>query len=249
MEAILRQHHWLLHARPAVGCACVLLGLAAAVCPASAAWAQFRIGVWTPGGHQDYAWSYDASFVASDANDLEALGIDLLVDSTPFWDDTDPPDHTLDFEHTIMSQWIYRGGFVVHWAPQNTSPATVLDYLEYYAGRLDAQYPVSGPRYTEVQQRVTALIAQHSPYGTAFTGYRVGHETAPTDYGIYDQGTYGNLGAVIDAIREQDTSHRIIAVGNVMDDGPTRWTTGEQAAFRNAFFRADAAPPPNILMH
>ncbi|MEW6750436.1 MAG: hypothetical protein AB1505_05595, partial [Candidatus Latescibacterota bacterium] len=246
MGAIFRRYEPLLDPRRAARRACLFVGLLVAH-PGAAAWAQFHIGVWTPGGHQHQAGSFDASFVASDVADLDALGIDLLVDSTPKWDLYEPPDHSLYFEHQVMSYWINRGGFVVHWAPeyQQLGLGTVDDYLEYYAGRPDAQYPVD---VGQVHQRVADLIAQHSPYGTAFYGYRLGHETDPIGYGIYDQGTYGNLGAVIDEIRGQDMTRRIIAVGNVMDDGLTRWTTGEQAAFRNAFFRADAAPA-NILMH
>lgn len=198
--------------------------------------AQFTIGVWQPGGHV----AADASFGTAEVNDLTALGIDLLVDSTPRVDNAGSADHSQDFEESIMSQWGGHGGFVVFFEPEDTDPYGRT--LEYYAGRTATIIQ------SELNAKVSALVNKwgNPPYADAFYGYRIGHENAPDGQGIYDSNTYSNLATVIQTIRNYDTTRRIIAIGNV--DNLGSWSLAEQTAFRQQFFRPATEPgPANIL--
>ena len=62
-----------------------LLILAALAGLPTGAWAEFRIGVWQPGGHTPA----DTLFTQDTADDLDALGVDLLI-NTPNGIGNDP---------------------------------------------------------------------------------------------------------------------------------------------------------------
>ncbi len=80
----------------------------------------------------------------------------------------------------------------------------------------------------------------------AFYGYQIGHEIDYQGHGIYDSDTYDNMVTVINTIRDHDTEHRIIAIGNTTD---SRWTSTEQDSFRTHFFGPDSlSGPANIFM-
>ncbi|MEW6756513.1 MAG: hypothetical protein AB1505_36915, partial [Candidatus Latescibacterota bacterium] len=233
----------------------MLLSSVAALClsaPASGQ-DQFSIGVWQPGGHL----AVDAYFASADVTDLTELDIDGLYNAA-LTDDYQDADQTQDSEEDIMGDWLGHGQLLVHRAPENRSPFETRQYyehLEWYAGRTAyTLQPTGDPNVTPI---VDALLEKwtHTDYGggVAFRGYRVGHETAPQGQGIYDPATYDNLERVIAHIRVSDSIRRVIAIGNVRDDGPTRWITtpvDEQALFRERFFRpATEAGPANVLMH
>ena len=82
------------------------------------AWSEFRIGVWQPGGHTPA----DTSFTSTTVADLDALGVDLLI-NTPNGVGNDATRTYQAFEESIMSQWSGTGpngprGFVVQHAPE-----------------------------------------------------------------------------------------------------------------------------------
>ena len=101
-----------------------LLTLAALAGLPTSAWAEFRIGVWQPGGHVHT----DISFTAATAQDLDDLGVDLLI-NTPnqVGNQQTQPDYGgyQDFEEIILGHWNNRvlgpngpRGFVVQHAPE-----------------------------------------------------------------------------------------------------------------------------------
>ena len=223
----------------------------------TSAWAEFRIGVWQPGGHL----ASDVSFNHITVADLNSLGVDLLI-NTP--SDVGRTDGSYQrFEENIMSQWNDAGkGFVVQHAPEGHSRFLPLPLLaeqgyhwklERYAGSLcetDMSPTMSPTRRNNLGEAARLLSSKWEPYA-GFYGYRIGHETDPCGHGIYDLDTYDNMSTVINSIRAYDTEHRIIAVGNTLD---TRWTGHEQTAFLQNFFRPNTIPggpdpsPANIFM-
>ena len=250
-----------------------LLILAALAGLPTSAWAEFRIGVWQPGGHD----RTDVLFTAATADDLDALGVDLLINTPNEVGETN--GRYQDFEESIMSQWSNREsepngprGFVVQHAPEDHSSFPVSSHsrrgyawkLERYAGSLrpncstgEIAGNLTNTNLTTGQRRnlgetVRLLSTKWTAYDE-FYGYRIGHEADPCggDGGVYSSDTYANMSAVIDSIRAYDTEHRIIAVGNTLD---TRWTGHEQTAFLQNFFRPNTIPggpdpsPANIFM-
>ena len=241
-----------------------LLMLAALAGLPTGAWAEFRIGVWQPGGHTPA----DILFTQDTADDLDALGVDLLI-NTPDGVGNDASGEFQDFEESILSQWSGTGpngprSFVVQHAPEGLSRFRSnlgQGYpwnLTRYAGSVcdDAIFFTTRPFMRPSMRRLLgeAVDSLASKWTGAdyngFYGYRIGHEADPCG-GIYDSRTYANMSTVIDSIRAYDTQHRIIAVGNTLD---TRWTAEEQAAFRQNFFRLNTIPggpdpsPANIFM-
>ena len=242
-----------------------LLILAALAGLPTSAWAEFRIGVWQPGGHD----RTDVSFTAATATDLDALGVDLLI-NTPnqVGNQLGQPDYGgyQDFEENILSLWNNTvpepngpRGFVVQHAPEGHSRRGYHWKLERYAGSLcdtretNRDRALHNPMWLNESNdlgEATGLLWNKWRTYPGFYGYRIGHET---DYcgGIYDSRTYDNMSTVINSIRAHDTEHRIIAVGNTLD---TRWTGHEQTAFRQNFFRPNTIPggpdpsPANIFM-
>lgn len=217
---------------------CLVVVFLAVLCWHGKVGAQFTIGVWQPGGHT----AAEASFTQADSLDLVALGIDLLVDSTPRVDDSYFADHTQDFEEVIMPRWNRSGGVVAFFEPEDNDP-NYGNNLERYAGTTGTH------DQTTLNDKVDALIAKWNPF-TGFYGYRIGHEADPTDSdGIYNSATYGNLAQVIHTVRNRgDITRRLIALGNVTSTGT--WTLQEQADFRDAFFRPEGeAGPANVFMH
>ena len=242
----------------------------------TSAWAEFRIGVWQPGGHVGgqpaghvgVPLTVDTSFTAATVTDLDALGVDLLI-NTPNRVGVNDGMYQA-FEESIMRQWSGTGpngprGFVVQHAPEGHSSFTGPTHLHSegypwnltrYAGSVcDADiFLTTRPTMTSIMENnlgeaVDSLSTKWTAYN-AFYGYRIGHEA---DYcgGVYDSRTYANMSTVIDSIRAYDTEYRIIAVGNTLD---TRWTGHEQTAFRQNFFRPNTIPggpdpsPANIFM-
>ena len=240
------------------------------------AWAEFRIGVWQPGGHT----RADALFTRDTADDLDALGVDLLI-GTP----RRVGEHNgryQAFEENIMRQWSGTGpngprGSVVQYAPEghprrSTHRAEYPWYLERYTGALLSnpdcrRVAVTDPMTTDEMRDLSGTVRLLATKWTAydgFYGYRIGHEHDPcgrhadtttgtfTDGGIYNSDTYTNMSTVIDSIRAYDTQHRIIAVGNTLNTDA--WTPVEQTAFRQSFFRPNTIPggpdpsPANIFM-
>ena len=254
-----------------------LLILAALAGLPTSAWAEFRIGVWQPGGHD----RTDILFTADTADDLDFLGVDLLI-NTPnqVGNQFGQPDYGgyQDFEENILSHWINSDtepgpngprGFVVQHAPEGHPRLTIAagyDWkLERYAGSLrpncsrgEIAGDLNTTDLTTGQRRnlgvtVDLLATKWTAYNS-FYGYRIGHEADPCggDGGIYNSDTYTNMSTVIDSIRAYDTEHRTIAVGNTWD---TRWTSAEQTAFGQRFFRPDTTAtgdpdpsPANIFM-
>ena len=243
-----------------------LLILAALAGLPTSAWAEFRIGVWQPGGHD----RTDVSFTAATATDLDALGVDLLI-NTPnqVGNQLGQPDYGgyQDFEENILSLWNNTvpepngpRGFVVQHAPEGHSRRGYHWKLERYAGSLcdtretNRDRALHNPMWLNESNdlgEATGLLWSKWRTYPGFYGYRIGHEA---DYcgGIYDSRTYANMSTVIDSIRAYDTEHRIIAVGNTMNTDA--WTPVEQTAFRQSFFRPNTIPggpdpsPANIFM-
>ena len=253
-----------------------LLILAALAGLPTSAWAEFRIGVWQPGGHT----LADTLFTRDTADDLDALGVDLLI-NTPNGVGNDATRTYQAFEESILSQWSGTGrngprGFVVQHAPEGAA-AGYHWKLDRYAGSLWVncrQGAFAGDRNNtdltsgqriNLGETVDSLATKWTTYD-GFYGYRIGHEHDPCgryqipgtnpprfiDGGIYNSVTYDNMVTVIDSIRAYDTEHRIIAVGNTWD---TRWTSAEQTAFGQRFFRPDTTAtgdpdpsPANIFM-
>ena len=248
-----------------------LLILAALAGLPTSAWAEFRIGVWQPGGHL----ASDVSFNHITVADLNSLGVDLLI-NTPNQVGITNGRYQL-VEENIMSQWNDAGkGFVVQHAPEGHSSFTGPTHphsegypwkLERYAGSLMANCvrgafvnsPMTLDEINNLGETVRLLSSKWKPYA-GFYGYRIGHEhdpcgrhaipgTNPTrwiDGGLYNRNTYANMATVINSIRAYDTDHRIVAVGNTQ---APEWTSVEQDAFRTHFFRLDTEPgPANIFM-
>ena len=225
-----------------------LLTLAALVGLPTGAWAEFRIGVWQPGGHTPA----DILFTQDTADDLDALGVDLLI-NTPNGVGNDASGEFQAFEESIMRQWSGTGpngprGFVVQHAPEGHR----LGYpwnLTRYAGSLCPNDNV-GDRRDDLGEAARLLWSKWRTY-PGFYGYRIGHETDHCG-GVYNLDTYANMSTVIDSIRAYDTQHRIIAVGNTLNT--REWTAEEQTAFRQNFFRLNTIPggpdpsPANIFM-
>ena len=220
-----------------------LLTLAALAGLPTDAWAEFRIEVWQPGGHV----RADTSFTSATVADLDALGVDLLI-NTPNEVGDDATLTFQAFEESIMSQWSGTGpngprGFVVQHAPEGHQ----LGYnwkLERYAGSLCAG-DNAGLRRNDLGAAVDSLVNKWSAYD-GFYGYRIGHEADPCGHGIYDSATYANMATVIDSIRADDTTRRIVAIGNTQSGVWDKW---EQTAFRQSFFRPATEPgPANIFM-
>ncbi len=243
-----------------------LLTLAALAGLPTGAWAEFRIGVWQPGGHTPA----DILFTQDTADDLDALGVDLLI-NTPDGVGNDASGEFQAFEESIMRQWSGTGpngprGFVVQHAPEGHSRLTIATgrhwNLTRYAGSLWANCrrgQFAGDRNStnlltdqrdNLGEAVDSLSTKWTAYNS-FYGYRIGHEADPCG-GIYDSATYDNMSTVIDSIRAYDTQHRIIAVGNTLNT--REWTAEEQAEFRQNFFRPNTIPggpdpsPANIFM-
>ena len=176
-----------------------------------------------------------------------------------------PHEIMQDLEKTIIRKFKTHGGLVVEQSaeedlrsenpalegPTYTSRVPFRDRLIDFAG-------VSGSiNDHKLEQQAIALSTKWggTDYVDGFFGYFIGHEQYPNWYseggfqgGIYDSNTYGNLGKVIDAIREVDTKRAIVAAGSVNDIAA--WTTDEQEAFRKEFFRPTTeSGPANILMN
>ena len=232
-----------------------LLTLAALAGLPTGARAEFRIGVWQPGGHV----STDTSFTTTTAADLDELGVDLLI-NTPR-EIGEQSGQYQAFEESIMRQWSGTGengprGFVVQSAPEGDSLQGYDWYLERYAGALllstdtscgvgGVNNPMLALQRNYLGETVDSLASKWTAYD-GFYGYRIGHEADPCGHGIYDSRTYANMVTVIDSIRAYDTTHRIVAVGNT-ESGV--WDRGEQDAFRQSFFRPATEPgPANIFM-
>ena len=237
-----------------------LLILAALAGLPTGAWAEFRIGVWQPGGHVGgqpaghvgVPLTVDTSFTAATVTDLDALGVDLLI-NTPNRVGVNDGMYQA-FEESIMRQWSGEGkGFVVQHAPEGHRRGYAWK-LERYAGSLcdpDMSPAMSSDRRDDLGEAVRLLESKWEPYDE-FYGYRIGHEADPCgDGGIYNSDTYANMVTVIDSIRAHDTEHRIIAVGNTESDA---WDAMERTAFRQSFFRPNTIPggpdpsPANIFM-
>ena len=246
------------------------------------AWAEFRIGVWQPGGHiggqpeghVGVPFDVDTSFTAATVADLDALGVDLLI-NTPNRVGIDPSGDVGEFqafEESIMSQWSGTGpngprGFIVERAPEglprfrsNLSQGYPWNLTRYAGSVCDAAiFSTTRPFMRPSMRRrlgetVDSLASKWTgtDYG-GFYGYRIGHEADPCggDGGVYNSATYDNMVTVIDSIRAYDTEHRIIAVGNTF---ASNWTSAEQTAFGQRFFRPNTIPggpdpsPANIFM-
>ena len=234
-----------------------LLILAALAGLPTGAWAEFRIGVWQPGGHTPA----DTLFTRDTADDLDALGVDLLI-NTPNGVGNDPTGDVGEFqafEESIMSQWSGTGpngprGFVVEHAPEDHSRLGYHWNLTRYAGSVcNALVNPIMRLNRELGEAVDSLATKWTAYD-GFYGYRIGHEADPCggDGGVYNSATYDNMVTVIDSIRAYDTEHRIVAVGNTFAPA---WTSAEQTAFGRRFFRpnttttGDPDPSPaNIFM-
>ena len=130
--------------------------------------AQFTIGVWQPGGYE----TADISFSTSDINDLNNLGINLLI-NTPRLENVWLPTIVQDFEESIMEQWnnsgIENSSFVVYYEPENVSPGGWT--LEHYAGNLGTINQIV------LNSKVFNLVGKwgNPPYLGVFYGYRIGH--------------------------------------------------------------------------
>ena len=238
----------------------------------TSSWAEFRIGVWQPGGHVGgqpaghvgVPLTVDTSFTAATVTDLDALGVDLLI-NTPNRVGVNDGMYQA-FEESIMRQWSGTGpngprGFVVQHAPEGHSRRGYPWNLTRYAGSVcDADiFLTTRPTMTSIMENnlgeaVDSLASKWTgtDYG-GFYGYRIGHEADPCgDGGIYNSDTYDNMVTVIDSIRAYDTEYRIIAVGNTLNTDA--WTPVEQTAFRQSFFRPNTIPggpdpsPANIFM-
>ena len=266
-----------------------LLILAALAGLPTGAWAEFRIGVWQPGGHiggqpeghVGVPFDVDTSFTAATVADLDALGVDLLI-NTPNRVGIDPSGDVGEFqafEESIMSQWSGTGpngprGFIVEHAPEglprfrlNLSQGYPWNLTRYAGSVCDAAiFSTTRPFMRPSMRRrlgetVDSLASKWTgtDYG-GFYGYRIGHEADPCvryripgtnpprwiDGGIYNSATYDNMVTVIDSIRAHDTEHRIVAVGNTLAPA---WTSAEQTAFGQRFFRPATEPgPANIFM-
>ena len=186
-----------------------LLILAALAGLPTSAWAEFRIGVWQPGGHTPA----DTLFTRDTADDLDALGVDLLI-NTPDGVRNDAGGGFQAFEESIMSQWSGTGpngprGFVVQHAPEGHSSRGYPWSLTRYAGSLCPNDNISS---NDLGEAARLLWSKWRTY-PGFYGYRIGHEADPCggDGGIYNSATYDNMVTVIDSIRAYDTEHRIIA--------------------------------------
>ena len=209
--------------------------------------AEFRIGVWQPGGLIGIGANADTSFTQTDVDSLESLGIDLLINTPGVSYDR---NRVQDFEESIISQWNGSGGFVVHKAAgdiAHSNPTnTWYDNLTRFAGDITRfSNPLSPDQETLLDVVVDSL---ESKWGDedAFYGYQIGHESDYQGHGIYDSDTYDNMVTVINTIRDHDTEHRIIAIGNTTD---SRWTSTEQDSFRTHFFGPDSlSVPANIFM-
>ncbi len=207
--------------------------------------AEFRIGVWQPGG----VLPADTLFTQDTVDDLDALGVDLLI-NTPTQVGVASGGYQ-DFEESIMEQWSGAEppgsrGFVVQFAPEGHSRGYAW-YLERYAGSLcdrNLHNPMTGSERMDLGETVDLLVTKWRAYD-AFYGYRIGHESTPCG-GIYNAATYANMVTVIDSIRAHDTTRRILAIGNTRSRA---WTSAEQNAFRTHFFRpASESGPANIFM-
>ena len=241
---------------PTLRLAGTLLMLAALAGLPTGARAEFRIGVWQPGGHV----LADTSFTAVTVTDLDALGVDLLI-NTPrqVGNQSRQPDfgRYQAFEESIMRQWSGTGpngprGFVVQYAPEGHSRRGYAWYLERYAGSLcnttsrpALHNPMRPDERDDLGEAVDSLASKWSAYD-GFYGYRIGHEADPCGHGIYDSTTYANMATVIDSIRAYDTTHRIVAVGNTES---RVWDRVERTAFRRHFFLPDLSKANPLSGH
>ena len=245
------------HSTRAVRLLGMLLATAALTGLPSEVEAEFRIGVWQPGG----VLRADISFTSATVADLDELGIDLLINTpSQVGNQIQQPDHGRyqAFEERIMRQWSGSGpqgarGFVVQYAPEGHTSRIRGGYdwyLRRYAGSLCdpnlLHNPMSGRERTDLDQAVRLLESKWSAFD-GFYGYLIGHEADPCGHGVYDSRTYANMLTVIEAIRAHDTTRRIVAVGNTQST--VAWTPAEQTAFSTHFFRPSSEPgPANVFM-
>ena len=156
---------------------------------ATYAQAEFRIGVWQPGG----LTGADILFTSDTVDDLDALGVDLLINTPGVSTNS---NMTQDFEESIMSQWSGMGpqgsrGFVVTKAPEGHSMRGYRWYLERYAGALlsnahcgmhGVAEPMMPTERIHLEEAVRLLESKWSAYA-GFYGYRIGHEADPCGNG------------------------------------------------------------------
>ena len=257
----------------------LMLLLLAAVWPVGTGWSEAPIGRFVIGVYKPAGWSgggmleganpnYDRFFTATDATNLSNLGVNLLVSTPSIWpgrlqSDMAPPDSTQGLEEEILSLFGQYGGHVVE-QPSEGEPHDAsgdpwpsgLHLIDFAGdpsilGHLD---PVERQNHhNRLGAQVDSLAAKWTmmDYADGFFGYFIGHESDPKGAGgIYDSATYGNLRTVIDSIRNHDRERAIVVVGNAGNTGT--WTLGEQALFRDVFFRSDMdvnPGPANILMN
>ncbi len=257
----------------------LMLLLLAAVWPVGTGWSEAPIGRFVIGVYKPAGWSgggmleganpnYDRFFTATDATNLSNLGVNLLVSTPSIWpgrlqSDMAPPDSTQGLEEEILSLFGQYGGHVVE-QPSEGEPHDAsgdpwpsgLHLIDFAGdpsilGHLD---PVERQNHhNRLGAQVDSLAAKWTmmEYADGFFGYFIGHESDPKGAGgIYDSDTYGNLRTVIDSIRNHDRERAIVVVGNAGNTGT--WTLGEQALFRDVFFRSDMdmnPGPANILMN
>ena len=245
---------------------------------------RFVIGVWSPAGWSGAKLdSYDRFFRQSDANFLNELGVNLLVqtpriggkDIADFEDETsgrvrqDAHEILQDLEQVIIDSFKTYGGLVVEQSadeeldeedPEPGGPTTYTSRVPFGDRLIDYAGTSQTIDEHKLEQQAIALSDKWggTEYVDGFFGYFIGHERYPNWYrsyrgggwqgGIYNSNTYTNLGKVIDAIRERDTTRAIVAVGSVHDT--ETWTDAEQTEFRQKFFRLNSAlGPANILMN
>ncbi len=250
-----------------------LLLLLAAVWPVGIGWSEAPIGRFVIGVYKPAGWSggdnYDRFFTATDATSLDNLGVNLLV-STPSIGDgilkqllpsEAPPDTTQDLEEAILSLFGQYGGHVVeqpsegrpHDASSNNAWPSGLHLVDFAGNPELLDEGPGSDDHNRLGAQVDSLAAKWTmmEYARGFFGYFIGHESDPKGAGgIYDSATYGNLRTVIDSIRNHDRERAIVVVGNAGNTGT--WTLGEQALFRDVFFRSDMdvnPGPANILMN
>lgn len=169
-----------------------------------------------------------------------------------------------DLEEGIIGKFKTHGGLVIEQSaeedlpeedPARGEPTTYTSEFPIGDRLIDFAGVRGGINEYKVKQQVIALSNKWggTDYVDGFFGYFIGHERYPKwddgfQGGIYDSATYTNLGKVIDAIRERDTTRAIVAVGNT--SSTDAWSATEQEAFWRAFFRSAQDPgPANILMN
>ena len=194
--------------------------------------------------------------------------IDDFKAANPGSETEDAHEILQDLEQAIIDSFKAHGGLVVEQsASENLTAENPTPQDPHYTSRVsfgDRLIDFAGTSQTidehKLEQQAIALSTRWgNPTNRAgFFGYLVGHEQYPNWYsryrggdwqgGIYDSATYTHLGKVIDAIRAQDTTRVIVAVGSVNDIGA--WTEDEQEAFWKVFFRPNTeSGPANILMN